>query len=197
MSKRLGPPWYSLVSRALVLSTLILEAAWIYLRYRLDSKGWWRVGPVELENRFGRFAARFVRIASKFRGGLIKLGQVASLRVDVVPDSITNELVKLQDRVPPHPYSEIEAQVKRELGRTPDELFQFVDHEALAAASLGQVHRVTDHDGRDLVIKVLYPGVERSVAIDLAMTRLALAVLLPGRKRLVSDIYRAHATRRV
>jgi len=179
MSRRLGPTWVSLATRVLILSTLIAEAAWVYVRYKLDAKGWWRVGPAALESRFGRFAARFVRVATRFRGGLIKLGQVASLRVDVVPDSITNELIKLQDRVPPHPYAEIERQVERELGSTPDELFQSVEREALASASLGQVHRAVDRSGREVVIKVLYPGVEKSVAVDLVMARWALRLFNP------------------
>jgi ubiquinone biosynthesis protein len=173
------PTALALAYRALVLSTLIVQAAWVYLRYKLDAKGYWRMGPQALEDRFARFAARFVRVASRFRGGLIKLGQVASLRVDVVPDAITQELMKLQDRVPPHPYVEIEAQVERELGSRPNRLFRSVDREALAAASLGQVHRVVSHEGRELVIKVLYPGVERSVAVDLMMAKWALRLFNP------------------
>ncbi|MEE8166733.1 MAG: AarF/UbiB family protein [Myxococcota bacterium] len=179
MNSGFGPSPLSLLRRAFVLLTLIAEAAWLYLRHRLDRAGWWRAGPEEFEARYARFAARFVRVAAKFRGGLIKLGQVASLRVDMIPDSMTNELVKLQDRVPPHPYEEIALQVERELGSSPDQLFREVDEVALASASLGQVHRVVDRAGREVVIKVLYPGVERSVAVDLAMAKLALRLFNP------------------
>ncbi len=176
---RSGPSWISLAWRMAVLATLIVQAAWIYLRLRLDRRDVWRVGPAQLERMFQRFATRFVRVATRFRGGLIKLGQVASLRVDVLPDVMTAELVKLQDRVPPHPFEEIELQVERELGRTPEALFASVDRVSLASASLGQVHRVVDRQGRSLVIKVLYPGVERSVAVDLMMARLALRLFNP------------------
>jgi ubiquinone biosynthesis protein len=179
MSTARGRSWLSLTHRALILSTLIVEAAWVYARYKLDQKGFWRVDAGVLEARFGRFATRFVRVASRFRGGLIKLGQVASLRVDVVPEAITDELTKLQDRVPPHPFAEIESQVERELGGKPERLFRKVEREALASASLGQVHRAIDLQGREVVIKVLYPGIERSVAIDLMMTRLAMRVFDP------------------
>jgi predicted unusual protein kinase regulating ubiquinone biosynthesis (AarF/ABC1/UbiB family) len=174
-----GPSWISLASRAWILSTLIAEAAWIYALHSFAKRRWWNLRPEALESRFTRFAARFVRVATEFRGGLIKLGQVASLRVDVVPESITNELIKLQDRVPAHPYEEIALQVERELGSSPEELFREVDRTALAAASLGQVHRVVDRSGREVVIKVLYPGVERSVAIDLLMARLAMRLFNP------------------
>ena len=88
-----GPSALALVRRGVVLLGLIVEAAWVYLLYRLVRRGTLVRDPDWMAGRFGRFAARFVRIATRFRGGLIKLGQVASLRVDVIPESITAELV--------------------------------------------------------------------------------------------------------
>ncbi len=179
MKKANPPSLRSLVGRALVLLSLIFEAAWIYLLHRLGRKGWIRRDESWLEDRFARFAARFVRIATRFRGALIKLGQVASLRIDVIPDSMTAELVKLQDRVPPHAFEEIEVQIERELGRPLREIFPVFDEVPVASASLGQVHRARDRAGRDVAVKVLYPGVERSVAIDLRMVQLALWLFNP------------------
>jgi len=174
-----SPSPVALAGRAFVLLSLIAEAAWVYLLHRLLRRGWLRREEGWLEDRFGRFAARFVRVATKFRGGLIKLGQVASLRIDVIPDAMTEELVKLQDRVPPHPFDEIEVQIERELGQPVSALFQSFEETPVASASLGQVHRARDHAGRDVAVKVLYPGVERSVAIDLRMTKLALWLFNP------------------
>jgi len=174
MTQSRGPSAVSLLGRAAVLSTLILQAAWLYLMYRLSKRGGRIADPARLEARSMRFARRFVRVATRFRGGLIKLGQVASLRVDVIPDAMTQELAKLQDRVPAHPFDEIATQIRSELGQEPGRLFARFDPEALASASLGQVHRARDRAGRELAVKVLYPGVERSVAVDLRMTRLAL-----------------------
>ncbi|MGH0032066.1 MAG: ABC1 kinase family protein [Myxococcota bacterium] len=168
-----GVTFLSLAHRALVLAGLIAEAAWLYGRHALGRRLGWRRAELSAD-RFGAFARRFVRIATRFRGGLIKLGQVASLRVEVLPEGITDELAKLRDRVEPHPWEEIAGQIEHELGASPDVLFARVERRPIAAASLGQVHRVRTHDGRDLALKVLYPGVERSVAIDLAMTRVAL-----------------------
>ena len=173
------PSPLALTGRALVLLSLISEAAWVYLLHRLLRRGWLRRDETWLEDRFGRFAARFVRVATKFRGGLIKLGQVASLRIDVIPDAMTEELVKLQDRVPAHPFTEIQIQIERELGRPVSALFQRFEESPVASASLGQVHRARDHTGRDVAVKVLYPGVERSVAIDLRMVKLALWLFNP------------------
>lgn len=174
-----GPGLAALFCRALILLTLIAQAAWVYLAYRGVRRGWLRRGDDWLEMRATHFAARFVRIASRFRGGLIKLGQVASLRVDVLPESMTRELVRLQDRVPPHPFAEIDCQITHELGRPAHALFASIDETPVASASLGQVHRARDHAGRDIAVKVLYPGVERSVAVDLRMARFALWLFNP------------------
>ena len=123
MASDYGPSALGLIRRGLVLLGLIAEAAWVYLLYRLVRRGTLTRSPDWMSARFGRFAARFVRIATRFRGGLIKLGQVASLRVDVIPESITAELVKLQDRVPPQPFAAIEIQLERELGRPVGQVF--------------------------------------------------------------------------
>jgi ubiquinone biosynthesis protein len=179
MASRHAPSVLSLTGRALVLLSLIAEAAWVYLLHRLLRRGWLKREDGWLEERFGRFAARFVRVATKFRGGLIKLGQVASLRIDVIPDAMTRELVKLQDRVPPHDFEEIEIQIEHELGRPVSELFQSFEKFPVASASLGQVHRARDLAGRDVAVKVLYPGVERSVALDLQMVKFALWLFNP------------------
>ena len=179
MASRHAPSVLSLAGRALVLFSLIAEAAWVYLLHRFLRRGWLKRDGDWLEDRFGRFAARFVRVATKFRGGLIKLGQVASLRIDVIPDVMTRELVRLQDRVPPHAFEEIEIQIERELGRPVSELFQSFDKSPVASASLGQVHRARDLAGRDVAVKILYPGVERSVALDLQMVKIALWLFNP------------------
>jgi predicted unusual protein kinase regulating ubiquinone biosynthesis (AarF/ABC1/UbiB family) len=169
----------SLASRALVLFSLIVHGAWTYVVARMVRREWLRRDQDWLDARYRAFAARFVRIAMDYRAGLIKLGQVASLRVDVIPDLMTAELVKLQDRVEPHPFDEIAFQIERELGRPVDELFASFESVPVASASLGQVHRARDFAGRDLAVKVLYPGIERSVAIDLQMVRLALWLFNP------------------
>lgn len=174
MSEAGGPSSAALLRRGLVLLGLIAEAAWVYLLYRLIRRGTLVREPEWLSDRFARFAGRFVAVATRMRGGLIKLGQVASLRVDVMPESITAELAKLQDRVAPQPFTAIAAQIERELGRPVERAFAELEPEPIAAASLGQVHRARDAAGRLRAVKVLYPGVERSVAVDLRMARFGL-----------------------
>lgn len=169
-----GPRPVALAHRFVVLLGLIGRAAVLYLRLVADGRRWWRLPAAHRVEIQRRFAARFVRVAMRFRGGLIKVGQVASLRIDVVPEEVTDELARLQDRVDPHPFSEIAAQIEHELGRPVDALFAAFERAPLASASLGQVHRARDHAGRKLAVKVLYPGIERQVAVDLAATRIGL-----------------------
>lgn len=166
--------WLSLAERAAILAVLILRAAWLYLRTVLHHRGTWRSDPERLTRSYVRFGASFVAVAVRFRGGLIKLGQLGSLRSEVIPEEVTRELARLQDRVPPHPFAEIAAQIESELGAPLEQRFAWFESAPLAAASLGQVHRARDREGSELAVKVLYPGVERSVAVDLAMTHLGL-----------------------
>ncbi len=174
MHRRYTPTLLSLVRRALVLFGLITRAFGLWAVSWLAERGWLRSDPARALERQAGFARRFVDAATRFRGGLIKLGQVASLRVDVVPAAVTDELARLQDRVEPHPFQEIQAQIEAELAAPLEARFAAFSREPLASASLGQVHRARTLDGRDVAVKVLYPGIERSVAVDLAMTRLAL-----------------------
>lgn len=170
--QRGAPSRFELARRALTLAALIARAALLYLELTLARRGPWKRSDAALVERQRRFAARFVATATRFRGGLIKIGQVASLRVEVVPEPVSQELERLQDRVSPHPFEGIARQIRAELGADVDELFQRFDREPLASASLGQVHRAMTSDGREVAVKVLYPGIEHSVAVDLAMARL-------------------------
>jgi predicted unusual protein kinase regulating ubiquinone biosynthesis (AarF/ABC1/UbiB family) len=168
-----GPSLLALAARFLVLLGLIGGALRVWLRI------WWHqrregADPRPLVEAELRFARRFVAVAVRYKGGLIKIGQVASLRVDVLPREVSDELAKLQDRVAPHPLAEIEAQVVHELGGPLASWFAAFEPEPIASASLGQVHAARLPDGRKVAVKVLYPGVERSVAVDLVAARVGL-----------------------
>src|SRR2546428_3130383 len=109
MRNAAGTGSVALVVRAAVLLGRIARAALLYARLRLSARAIWPLHESEREARLRGFAARFVAAATRFRGGLIKLGQVASLRLQVLPDAITRELARLQDPVAPHPFPEISA----------------------------------------------------------------------------------------
>jgi predicted unusual protein kinase regulating ubiquinone biosynthesis (AarF/ABC1/UbiB family) len=103
-------------------------------------------------------------------GVLIKLGQMLSARVDLLPSEVTGELAGLQDEVPPEPYGEILAVIEQELGPL-DQFFEFFDRNVQAAASLGQVHRARLISGESVVVKVQRPGIEELINVDLAAVR--------------------------
>jgi ubiquinone biosynthesis protein len=97
----------------------------------------------------------------------VKFGQVLSTRRDLLPLDIADELAKLQDRVPPFPGAEARAMVEASLGKPVTELFASFDETPLASASIAQVHAAKLKDGREVVVKVLRPGVEQRIQADL------------------------------
>src|SRR5438105_6506936 len=98
----------------------------------------------------------------------VKLGQLLSSRPDLLPDVYIEELGKLVDDVPPIPYSALEPVIDRELGL---EHFARIDPEALASASIAQIHQALLKSGRDVVVKVRRPGIVEQVDIDLELLR--------------------------
>jgi ubiquinone biosynthesis protein len=97
----------------------------------------------------------------------VKFGQVVSTRRDLLPPDIADELAKLQDRVPPFDGALATARIESSLGRPVSELFASFDAAPLAAASIAQVHAATLTDGREVVVKVLRPGMRAAIDLDL------------------------------
>jgi ubiquinone biosynthesis protein len=134
-----------------------------------------------LERAHQRNARRLSEGFSKLRGVFIKMGQVLSVMGTFLPSTYAAELEKLQDRVPPRPFSEIEIRLREAFGDDALSRFGSFDRVAIAAASLAQVHKATAPDGRELAVKVLYPGIEQLIRRDLAVLR----SLLPIARRLL------------
>lgn len=100
----------------------------------------------------------------------VKLGQMLSARADL-PAPLTAELAGLQSQVVPVPWDEVEQTLTRALARPLTDVFARIDPSPLAAASIGQVHAATLRDGRQVVVKVQRPGVQRQVLRDVAIIR--------------------------
>jgi ubiquinone biosynthesis protein len=97
----------------------------------------------------------------------VKFGQVVSTRRDLLPPDIADELARLQDRVPAFDGELAKARIEASLGRPVTELFANFDVAPLAAASIAQVHAATLPDGREVVVKVLRPGMREAIDLDL------------------------------
>jgi predicted unusual protein kinase regulating ubiquinone biosynthesis (AarF/ABC1/UbiB family) len=106
----------------------------------------------------------------------VKLAQVFASRPDVVPEPYLSALGTLVDRVPAVPFEKIEREIVTAYGRRPEEVFDDFDREPLASGSLGQVYRAK-YEGRDVVVKVLRPGVEELVASDIHAVNRILEII--------------------
>jgi len=96
----------------------------------------------------------------------IKFGQLLSSRPDLLPEPYLRALARLQDRVKPFPYEEVEKIIASELGVRISKAFATFDHKQIAAASLGQVHLATLRDGRPVVVKVQRPEIRQQISED-------------------------------
>jgi ubiquinone biosynthesis protein len=107
----------------------------------------------------------------------VKFGQVLSTRRDLIPPDMADELALLQDRVPPFGSDLAVAQITRSLGAHPDELFASFERTPVASASIAQVHFATLKNGRQVAVKVLRPGMKKSIDEDVALMRLAAGLV--------------------
>ena len=118
--------------------------------------------------------ARVRRVLEELGPTFIKLGQILATRVDLFPPEWIAEFSKLQDAAPAIPFDELRAQLTADLGEQPEAVFSRVEEQALAAASLAQVHRAWLADGTAVILKVRRPSIKTVIEADLRlMARLA------------------------
>lgn len=103
----------------------------------------------------------------------VKFGQVLSTRSDLIPADLVIELSRLQDRVPPFDSDLAIAQIRKSLGAHPDQLFASFERTPVASASIAQVHFATLKDGKQVAVKVLRPGMKKSIDEDVALMHIA------------------------
>jgi ubiquinone biosynthesis protein len=156
----------------------IIRVCW---KYRLDTflendalPGFWRSAtrlpplrwlPVPTESR----AVRLRRSLEDLGPIFIKFGQLLSTRRDLLAADLADELSRLQDAVAPFPGREARLIIERALGKPVDQLFAGFDEQPLASASVAQVHAATLFDGSQVVVKVIRPGIERTIRQDLGL----------------------------
>jgi len=101
----------------------------------------------------------------------VKMGQILSMRPDLIPPDWAEEFTKLQDQVPPADADQIRQRIEEEFGPRFDELFSEFEPEPFAAASIAQTHRATLQSGQEVVIKVLRPGIRETINADMGILR--------------------------
>ncbi|MGB9797866.1 MAG: ABC1 kinase family protein [bacterium] len=139
-----------------------------YLAERIGGRRF-RGRGVEEKTRLASEGARLRMFLEELGSTFVKLGQLASTRVDIFPPPIIRELKKLQDAVPPAPFSQIKAVIESELGKPLKELFKEFSEEPIASASIAQVHIAKTFRDEEVVVKVQRPGVEKRVLEDLEL----------------------------
>jgi ubiquinone biosynthesis protein len=107
----------------------------------------------------------------------VKLGQIMSIREDILPKEVTDELKNLLDRLPNVPYSEIESILKSELGESLDLYFDTIMETPLASASIAQTHRAVTKNGDRVVLKVIKPGIKDAILTDIRLLQMVSGFL--------------------
>ena len=126
---------------------------------------------IAMQRPRGSLAATYRVILEELGPTFIKFGQILSTRPDIVSPEYVQEFSKLQDSVPPLPFSVISAQMERELSAPLETVFASVDEEPIASASIGQVHKGVLRTGETVAVKVQKPDIERTVSLDLEIMR--------------------------
>ena len=114
-----------------------------------------------------RSAGDVLEVMGNMKGAVMKIAQMASFAIDGLPQGVQQQLAQLQTAAPPMAYELVTEVVERELGSPPKRVFAEFDPNPMAAASIGQVHCARTPDGRDVAVKVQYPGVDEAIKADL------------------------------
>ena len=188
---RAGTPVRFRASKAYWLTVRIL-AGYLWLRL-------WRpiLGPslysAKLVDRHRKTSKRLVAAILELKGLFIKVGQLISILTNFLPPEFRAELEQLQDDVPARPLDEVTSRIRKELGKSPEELFAHFDPVPIASASLAQVHEARLHDGRRVAVKVQHADIEVISKLDLESIRrimelIQLVVRIRGMESYHSDI---------
>src|ERR671916_3348568 len=185
-----GKPPTSRLSRSACLGGLVAgqSARWVGTRAANVVRSPERADAATGE-RAAALARELVEQLGQMRGAAMKVGQVLStIDFTALPEdereNFKQTLARLRDDVPPLPFRQLEKLLREELGAKPSAVFAEFEEEAFAAASIGQVHRAVTLEGRDVAVKVQYPGIAEAVETDLRN----MGILMPLVKRLAPGL---------
>jgi ubiquinone biosynthesis protein len=149
-----------------------------------DRTALWPTTDADWQRAHSAAAREIKRVALLLAGAFTKAAQIQGARADFFPAPFIEELSQFHDAVPPRPFETLRPLVERDLGRPLDEVFATIDHRALAAASLAQVHRATLRDGSQVVLKIRYPEIPRIIPLDLGMLRRVIGIVMLVQRRI-------------
>jgi ubiquinone biosynthesis protein len=157
----------------------LLHINWILLRHGLDEVilATHLFRPVRFllyltpwywlrRNQLPDYPVRIRRALEDLGPIFVKFGQILSTRRDLLPNDVADELAKLQDAVPPFPGAEARAQIEAAFGHSIEQVLDDFEETPMASASVAQVHAATLKNGKQVVVKVLRPGIEREIRRD-------------------------------
>ena len=156
-------------SRPLQIFLRFIELIWTFIGF-----GWgllWDRQTGRQEKNEAKRAVQLRKVLTKLGPAYIKIGQALSTRPDLVPPAYMEELVKLQDQIPPFPNEIAFRLIKEDLGQTPDNIYADISPNPVAAASLGQVYKGRLKTGEDVAIKVQRPGLTAQITRDIYLLR--------------------------
>jgi predicted unusual protein kinase regulating ubiquinone biosynthesis (AarF/ABC1/UbiB family) len=131
----------------------------------------WVSGALNIQERARTRARECAELLAQLGPAFIKAGQALSTRPDIVPPLLLEELAQLQDQLPGFDSALAMACIEEDLGAPVEAIFADLDREPISAASLGQVHRGTLHNGERVAVKVQRPGLREQITLDLYIVR--------------------------
>lgn len=131
----------------------------------------------EADRLHNKYAPKLYQLCADLQGGVLKLGQLLSCRVDLLPQPYIDALAQLQDQAPEEEYEDMKAMIEEDLGAPLTELFVHFDEKPLAAASLAQVHKAELADGTVVAVKIQRPDIRRILEADMAAMNVVGAML--------------------
>ncbi|MDK2893017.1 AarF/ABC1/UbiB kinase family protein [Methanohalophilus sp.] len=163
---------YSMVKRYGKIVDVLVKYGFGYFVDQMGLQSWSRFksrfGKAgKAENFVGSSPERARKALEELGPTYVKFGQLLSMRQDLVPEEYAKELSKLQNRVSPFPFEDVEARIRSEFGVPISELFAEFDREPIAAASIGQVHSAKLYTGEKVAVKIQRPAIRKIVDADL------------------------------
>jgi ubiquinone biosynthesis protein len=165
---------YRFVRAYLTTFEVVFSYLWLSFGRKAFGDGWYgqRMGAAHKRN-----ARRVERTIIELQGLFIKVGQLLSIMANFLPEEFRAGLERLQDQVPPRPFSEIDQRIQLEFHKPVDEVFERFDREPMASASLGQVHEARTRGGQRVAVKVQHKDIDEMCRLDLKTIRRIMQIV--------------------